>query len=383
MTTYGVQAPRITDVAVGMKLRDFPATLCAQDNRAEFTIAGGRDVVSVIVTGLADYRRPRIKRRCEQGWQDISHARVSDLDGVQTFVAEDGTFGAVFLVHSDAEEQTLRVTSGQDAGATQRIRVSACEAPSEGPTALHHAALVQAPWMDAPIHLRFPETLNTDTLDFIDHHRDDMAPRIDPAPLARIWNTSEGESLWFAWLYDNQAAGGRLSPNADCVDLEFWLENRRDKTVHLGLQFCPVLAGTCFDDPAYERTWGRFDGQWRRLCDMDRGDGNFALCHYGVQGGPEFAVPLPWGKSDDLLDIGMVAITSPDRRYVFAIAWPDCRRILTNGDIPCVHSDPPSYTAPPGKRLHIRGKLYLIEGTLNDLHHRYRRELLPLERSGS
>jgi len=380
---YGSEGPRVVNVAQGEKVRDFPAVVRAQDNRAEFTIQGGRDVVPVVVTGLNDYRWPRIYQRGEGAWRPLPHARVGDLDGVQTFCGESGTFGAVFLVHSNRTPQTLRVVAGAEPETPERIRVTAFRPPADAPesTRLQHAAQIQAPWMKAPLLLRFPETLRTDTLDFIDHRRDDMPPRVDPLPCAKTWETSEGGAIWFEWPYDNQKVGGRLSPNADGVDLEFWIQNRRDQPVPLAVQFCPVLAGTRFEDRTLERTWGLFDGEWRPLADMDRGAGDFALCHYRVAGGPKFEVPLPWGASKDVLDLGMVAVTSPDAKHIFAISWPDCQRLLTNAGIPCVHADPPAYTAPPGKRLHVRGKLFLMEGTLDDLLRRYRREILPLGRS--
>ena len=372
---YGSSAPRVTAVMKGTKESDFPTIVRAEANGAEFTIQGGRDLIPVIVTGLTDYRWPRVERRGERGWQPVSHARVGQLDGVQTFCDVDGKLGAVFLVHSDDTPQAYRVTVGEEPAPGDAVRVTPLD-----PTGLQHAVLIQAPWMKSPIRLRFPETLHTDTLDFIDHKRDDMTPRIDPAPLAGMWNVSEGGSVWFDWTYDNQAVGGRLSPNVDSIDLEFWLENRRTNPVQMAVQFCPVLAGTLFEDRALERTWGHFDGRWRKLAEMDRGAGKFELCYYGVAGGPAFEVPLPRGRSADLLDFGMLAVTSPDGRYVFAIAWPDCARLLSNANIPCVHADPPAYAAPPGKRLHVRGKLYLMEGTLNDVLQRARREVEPLGR---
>ncbi|MDQ1256379.1 MAG: hypothetical protein QG656_975, partial [Candidatus Hydrogenedentes bacterium] len=381
--TYGAEGPRVTAVTQGVKVRDFPAEVRAESNRAEFTIQGGRDLVPIVVTGLSDYRWPRIECKGERDWIPVSHARVGALDGVQTFCAEDGSFGAVFLVHSDNTPQTLRVTAGVEPPATEAIRVTAFRAPEDGqgPAGWQHSAQIQAPWMDTPIFLRYPETVYTDGLDFIDHRRDDMPPRVDPGPLARNWNESEGGSIWFEWEYDNQTAGGRLSPNVDSVDLECWLDNRRDAAVNFGLQFCPALAGTLFEDRTYERTWGLFGGQWRRLCDMDRGEADPSLCHYRVAGGPDFNGDSLWGKSADVLDRGMVAITSPDGQYVFAIVWPDCMRVLTNGGIPCVHADPPAYPVPPKKRLHIRGKVYLMKGTLDDLLARVRREIDPLERN--
>ena len=377
---YGSAAPRVIRVKWGKKENDFPAVVRARRNRAEFTIQGGRDVVPVIVTNLEDYRFPRLYQKAERGWRLLPQARVGQLDGVQTFCDGSGKFGAVFLVHSDNAPQTLQITAGKEAEDAGRIRVTPLIAPADptGAAQLQHAVHIQATWMETPLSLRFPETLHTDALDFIDHRRDDMPPRKDPAGLAKVWEKSEGGSIWFEWEFDNQVAGGRLSPNTDCVDLEFWLENRRPEAVNLGLQFCPVLAGTIFEDRKLERTWGLFGGEWKRLAETDRGPGRFELCHYRVAGAPKFDVPLPWGRSNDLLDIGVVVVASPDEKYLFAIAWPECGRVLTNAGIPCVHSDPPAHSVPPGKRFHMRGKVFLMEGTLDDLLRRVRREIEPM-----
>ena len=98
---YGEHAPRITAVARGTEQRSFPPTVRADGNQAEFTIQGGRDRLPVVVTGLDDYRWPRIYRRDHVGWTPIQHARVTDLDGIQTFCDAEDHFGAVFLVSTD------------------------------------------------------------------------------------------------------------------------------------------------------------------------------------------------------------------------------------------------------------------------------------------
>ena len=81
--------------------------------------------------------------------------------------------------------------------------------------------------MDAPITLRYPARLATDRLDFVDGESTDSAPRVASASLASIWSESAGDSRWFDWRFDNQRAGGRLTPNEEDVELELWLENRR------------------------------------------------------------------------------------------------------------------------------------------------------------
>jgi hypothetical protein len=184
--------------------------------------------------------------------------------------------------------------------------------------------------MERSILLRFPETVATEAF-------------------ARIWNESEGSSRWFEWNLEDQQVGGRLTPNEDDVDLELWLENRRGKAVPVAFQVCPVLAGTMFADGDLERTWIHTAGTWKRMADTDRGK--------------------------EFTDDPVVAVTSPDSRYVFAIAWPHPRSILTNTELGCVHADPILPECPPGRRVHVRGKLYLIEGTLDDLLARVRREL--------
>ena len=279
---YGARAPRITSVIKGDKISDFPTIISAEDNEAEFVLQGGRDLTSIVVTGLSDYRWPRIYRQESSGWRMLSHGRVNDMDGAQVFSESANSFGAVFLVHSDDAPQRLRVTAGRPHQTLPRISVTPLAVGEDG---VRHVALIKAPWMKAPLQLRFPETLTTDTLDFIDHHRDDMPPRVPSTSYAQMWERSEGGSIWFRWQFDNQAAGGRLSPNEDDLDLEFWLQNNRAESVTMSLQFCPVMAGTMFDDRTLERTWVHTEGQWKRMSETDRGGGKRELCHYSVEGG--------------------------------------------------------------------------------------------------
>lgn len=374
---YGSKGPRIVEVARGSKESDWPPIVRADGNQAELVLQGGRDLVPVIVTGLTDYRRPRIYRKESVGWRPVLHSRADRLDGVQVFSEAENRFGAVFLIQSNDVPQRLRVKAGRPPEPTRAITVApAGNAKGD----VKHIARIKAPWMSGEIHLRFPETVQTDTLDFIDHHRPDMPPRVPSAPLAKVWHKTEGRSIWFEWKFDNQLVGGRLSPNEDDIDLEFWFRNGRRKPIKAVVQFCSVLAGTMFEDRALERSWIHTGGKWRKMADTDRGGGKRSLCHYPVKGGPPALDGKLWGGSKDAVDAPVVAVTSKDGKHVFAIAWPCPRSVLSNADIPCVHADPILPVCPPGRRVHIRGKIYLMAGTLDDLLGRVRREILPVPR---
>ncbi len=375
VVTYGTARPRIVEVSQGEKLTDFPALVRAEDNEAEFVIQGGRDLIPVRISGFTDYRYPRIFLEDSSGWRQLSHAREGELDGVEVYSEPGSTFGAVFLVASDDAPQRLRVTAGEAVDTSDRIVVTGQD-KSVNP--MQHVALIQAPWMDAPIRLRYPETVHTNTLEFIDHEIDGADLATDPTELAGAWRQDDDAgTLWFEWDVNSATIGGRLSPNEYDVDLEFWVGNRTNNPIPVGLQFCTMLGGTLFDDPDLERTWIHTGGEWVAMADTDRGEGRATLTHYPVEGNPVPQVPVDiWGVSSDVSALDAVAVTSEDGNYVFAIAWPQARSILSNAEIPCVHADPILPMCEPGKRVHQRGKVYLFEGNLDDLTHRVNREIL-------
>jgi hypothetical protein len=133
-----------------------------------------------------------------------------------------------------------------------------------------------------------------------------------------------------------------------------------------------------FEDRELTRTWIHTGGAWRRMSQTDRGGGKRSLCHYPVLGGPPVSDGAVWGGSRDVADLPVVAVRSENPRYVLAIAWPYPRSILSNAEIPCIHADPIWPDCPPGRRVHVRGKMYLIDGTLEDVENRVRREVQPL-----
>ena len=110
---FGENAPRVTSVAQGTKLSDFPSRLRATEKGdAQFTVAGGVNYIPLIVEGLPSYKDPRLEVRMDDGvWRRVPH-ETKGKDGYQVFVDKSGTFGCVFLVKADGRPHTYRVASG-------------------------------------------------------------------------------------------------------------------------------------------------------------------------------------------------------------------------------------------------------------------------------
>jgi hypothetical protein len=363
---FGADAPRVTAVARGSKLGDFPCRIRAgKQGLAEFTIVGGTNLIPVVVEGLKTYKQPRLELAGAAGWAPVRHETVGN-DGYQVFVDDRGTFGCVFLVEGSSEPRTYRVVHAP----RPRIIVHPRLRPEDAPMA--NLVEVQAPWMDQPINIRYPETIHTDFgLLQIDHYREDMIGKTDLSTLSD-WHAGPGGSFWFDWdLAEKCKAGGIVSPGVDDVTFEFWFYNGNDKPTSVHMQYCLRLWADSLRDETGERTYIMSDGKWVRMADTDRGGGRRELVHYPVAGGPDLGShatdPNGWGASDVVADFGLVAVQAADGRHVLGLAWPKARSILSNWLIPCIHADPIWPTCNPRGHVRVCGKLYLIEGTLADL----------------
>ncbi|MFO7974496.1 MAG: hypothetical protein R6V12_07670 [Candidatus Hydrogenedentota bacterium] len=318
---YGSAAPHIVKVKTGIALSDFPCRVQAEDNRAEFTIQGGRDLIPVIVTGLSDYRFPRIYRREGPGWRELAHSRVGGLDGVQVFTEPGLTFGAVFLVHSDDAPQTLRVTVAEPDKSLRRLALR----PSE-----KGIIEVEVPALAVPVRLAFPRELRLG------------GPGGTPVSFEPQWQASEGGSWWFEQKVDGCTVGGRITPNEDNLDLELWLGNHGKGPT---LAYMPVEV---------------------RIAQMV---GVETFKHQGDKWTPAPGAPSSEARPS------LVAVTVGGLNRVLALAWPGfetsvatSRGMLAGPELP---------RCPPGRRTHVYGKLYVIEGGRQDLFTRFQKEVLP------
>jgi len=248
------------------------------------------------------------------------------------------------------------------------------------PESLYHAADIRARWMGRAVVLRFPESLTTDSgTMFLDHVRADMPTKTDARTLLNKWIEREDGSLQFEWsLPDNMTAGGLLIPHSDEVDLEFWVTNGSQQPTKVHTQFCLVMRNSAFDDRELTRSYVHVNGEWRCMRDANRGPNKWQLCHYPLVGGPDITGlnknPDGWGASTDRADVGMLAVRSISGHHVLGIVWTNPRSLLSNAFIPCIHADPTWARCAPGETVRVRGKLYLIEGTLDDLLSRWLRD---------
>lgn len=61
-------------VTRGSLVRRRPTLILAEDNGAEFTMAGGLGYVPITISGLSDYRSPRLEIEEKGGWRTVDQS---------------------------------------------------------------------------------------------------------------------------------------------------------------------------------------------------------------------------------------------------------------------------------------------------------------------
>ena len=208
---YCDNAPRITQTTKCSEVKNKPTLwIQAEQGKAEFTVTGGRNLIPVVVTGLNDYRYARMQIFEDGKWQEVGHNRNTATDGYQTFCAEDGSFGAVFLVASGQGDHRLRVSTESAPAPSSKITLKTS-------ANLDEPYLVEASNGIASARLHLPGLTRTAAGD------ESVAP---------VWNQSEGSSQFFTQQLSTWQRGGRLSPNQEDIDLEYWWQNREIQPAH-------------------------------------------------------------------------------------------------------------------------------------------------------
>lgn len=321
LSFFGLGLPAVTAVAQGQRVSDLPTVVKAKDNQAEFTIKGGKDLIPVLVKGFTTWEGLRLWKKENKQWRLLSHARNTIHDGYQVFCEEDGSFGAVFLVHSNEQKQQLRASAGELVALKPKISLAV---PSPGALASPEPSISVLAQGDKLI-LRFPGA----------HARDRSVFK-----QSVVWKESEGSSLWFETNELGFKRGARISPNQDDLDLEYWWQNQSAGTLHPEPVFTLDARGEDFADPAGDRSWVLTTQGWVRA---------------QVYCGGACAV----------------AVQSLDGKKVLAMAW--------NSATGASAGTQPSVTLKPvaafGKRCHVRGKIYLMESGLDVIEDRIKKEM--------
>ena len=137
----------------------------------------------------------------------------------------------------------------------------------------------------------------------------------------------------------NWERGGRITPNEDDLDLEYWWQVGEDGQSVPAPRIAVDLSGTSFEDTGRKRSWILAEGKWTQRA--HKGDA--------------------------------IAVISKDGKSCFAMAWPNSQAIIAekNG-LTGLELEPRTF--PPKRRYHLRGKIYLMQGDLESLKQRIIRE---------
>ncbi|MBQ3859848.1 MAG: hypothetical protein II779_04910, partial [Clostridia bacterium] len=89
-------------VAEGEEMEDsFIPSVRAKDDRARFTLEGGRNTAAVRVFGFGSYERPRVRYMENGRFRDLILASSNGYDGYQVYRDGDGTYSFSFNVDMD------------------------------------------------------------------------------------------------------------------------------------------------------------------------------------------------------------------------------------------------------------------------------------------
>lgn len=269
--------------------------------------------------------------------------------------------------------------TGDDSG---RVRIMPDPVP-EGEEYPHYMAVrIAAPWdTEGEWVLRAPETLGSDKgLLFIDHKLDHMIPVTHPmAPLE--WKRGRDGSLRYRAILDWDVEMEVVAmPSGDELTIEATLYNNSHTDLgDMGHQFCLVQKEVPeFYDGYAERTWIHAGGEFVNLAETDPGLGEGAERPLFIVSVPEgiaqwdqFQEPESW-VTQRQADLPLIATFSQDHsNRLVGLAFDNAYKIMTNARIPCIHADPKFPDAKQGETVRVRGKMYFIEGTLDDLLARF------------
>ena len=103
----------VKSVATGTKLDEpYLARIYAADDKAEFTVTGGRNRNAVRVDGFLAFGRPFIEELSADGTWIPYNTSVEEYDGYGVYLNRDGTYGYAFIYETDTPdyEKTFRVS---------------------------------------------------------------------------------------------------------------------------------------------------------------------------------------------------------------------------------------------------------------------------------
>ena len=236
---------------------------------------------------------------------------------------------------------------------------------------------ISPPWdQQGEWEIRSPETIGSNHgLLFIDHRRPDMLPVTNPSNEPK-WHTENDGSLFYACRLDNGVRFAvKMTPGKNDVSIFSTFTNGfREHLNNIGNQYCLIQKGVKgFEDPKAERTFILVNGNWISLANTKPGQPNKGELPFFIVTNTRDQAPLEKVKidrswwADEQDNIPLIATVSEDGKHIVGLAFDNSYKIMTNACIPCIHADPKYPDCMRGNTVSIRGKIYFVEGKLDDL----------------
>ena len=245
-----------------------------------------------------------------------------------------------------------------------------------------------ASWMDGYIRVRFPEDVNSS---LGRHFLDNVAPELERVSNVEVpdWHIDQetGRISYEVRTEEGIHFGGLAYVEGNTVHMQFRVLNQTGQPQDLSNQVCLDMSPTKDFNRrnTIESTFACFD--------HDHGAFDKLTCSHGQEKyhktgyhwilmlhgkGPHYETELeeecPWWIVDQKADLPLIWRESQDRDHLVAITWEGdtVRRLMTNTNIPCLHSDPLAHAKLlNGKEGVWRGRIILMENDVEKLLSEY------------
>jgi len=133
-----------------------------------------------------------------------------------------------------------------------------------------------------------------------------------------------------------------------------------------------------------ERSWISIAGRKTRIIDTDRKK-SLDQCmpiyfHKKLNEIPQIEkhdLRYGWSLSSHRPDKPLIAMESIDKKWVLGTCFKEGNRILFNTKVPhhgCIHSDPIIEKLEPGAIIEIKGRIYFLKGTIEEMFERFEQD---------
>lgn len=244
--------------------------------------------------------------------------------------------------------------------------------------------LIQADWMSAPIHLRFPEVLRSIWgVHFLDHYLTDIEPLSEWNPFPQWQKDEKTGKIWYDFTTpEGLQLIASATPVDDEVHLEYTVVNQSTQAISfvepnccLNFKDCPEMN----DANNTSNLYAMLDGKWMALRETtptaeEMGRTPWLVLTRDVPK-PDFNSPSMWCVDQTVTENLMGAVTR-DKAHLVGYTWDvEPKYLMSNCGYPCLHTGAGSSPEiKPGESYTWYGRIYCIPNNPRELLRRYYRD---------